>query len=344
MCPNNPDAGNIDEFGDRGGPESIFTDSIIDQMQAALLDTYFSVHKGQLAPHDLHDHVRGRFDVCRRWFVPWLQRYIDLGHTSIVEIGCGTGSTTAALAIDAKFIDAYDIAGRSIEAARRRMEIMKIGNVRFHEHHSDQLLNEMRELHLAQSVDCVVLFAVLEHQKHLERLATLRTCWDLLRPGGILVIGDTPNRLTWHDFHTSLLPFFNMLPSELALDYAVHSPRKDFRDAIAAARSRSDDDAHNTLARLGRGISYHEFELVFGHIEAFIVGDGFDPEPLSYFGVSLETRLLYTYVKRKRLRIPSAFLRDTIEIILRKPDQNPVKVQRRSTAELESVIRPLVDP
>jgi hypothetical protein len=45
---------------------------------------------------------------------------------------------------------------------------------------------------------------------------------------------------------------------------------------------------------------------------------GFDPEPLGFFGVSFETRMLYTYVKQKRLRVAPAFVRDTIEIILQK--------------------------
>jgi SAM-dependent methyltransferase len=66
----------------------------------------------------LHDHVRGRFDICRRWFMPWLRRFLDLNLSDVVEIGCGTGSTTAALALAAREVDAYDIAGASVEAAR----------------------------------------------------------------------------------------------------------------------------------------------------------------------------------------------------------------------------------
>jgi 2-polyprenyl-3-methyl-5-hydroxy-6-metoxy-1,4-benzoquinol methylase len=330
-----------------GGDDQIFPAAMAQRFKVALLETYFkwepiadSQDEGDL--RHLHDHLRGRFDDCRRWFMPWLRRVLDLKASRVVEIGCGTGSTTAALALDAREVEAYDIAGDSIEAARRRLQIMGLSNVRFHEHHPDLLLSAVREQQSSQTVDCFVLFAVLEHQLLQERLATLQTCWELLRPGGLLVIADTPNRLCLHDFHTSWLPFFNALPDELALKYADRSPRRDFRDQIAAACAAPDTDAHLTLARLGRGVSHHEFELALGDVERFIVGDGFDPEPLGYFGVSLETRLLFTYVKQKGLPIAPAFVRDTIEIILQKPgaETAPSRLKKRSIEELDAIIRP----
>jgi S-adenosylmethionine-dependent methyltransferase len=333
----------------RGGDDLVFPPVMAENFRAALLETYFKWNpiadsSDEADMRHLHDHLRGRFDDCRRWFVPWLRRVLDLNLSRVVEIGCGTGSTTAALALEAREVEAYDIAGDSIEAARRRLQIMGLSNVRFHEHHPDLLLAAIREQQSQETVDCFVLFAVLEHQLLHERLATLETCWELLRPGGLLVIADTPNRLCLHDFHTTWLPFFNALPDELALRYADRSPREDFRAEIAAARAASDIDAHLTLARLGRGVSYHEFELALGDVEPLIVGDGFDPEPLGYFGVSLETRLLFTYVKQKRLRVAPAFVRDTIEIILQKPGAEMAHspLRNRSDEELDAIVRPFV--
>jgi S-adenosylmethionine-dependent methyltransferase len=335
-----------------GIDDIVFPPAMAEIFRAALLKTYFKWSRigdsnKETDLRHLHDHVRGRFDNCRQWFMPWLRRQLDLNGSRVVEIGCGTGSTTAALALDAMEVEAYDIAGDSVEAARRRLQIMGLTNVRFCEHAPELLLAKIREQHLPQTVDCFVLFAVLEHQLVSERLATLETCWDRLRPGGLLVVADTPNRLGWHDFHSSWLPFFDALPDDLALRYADRSPREDFRDAIAAARARSDIDAQVALARLGRGVSYHEFELALGDVEPLIVGDGFDPEPLSFFGVSLETRLLFTYVKHKRLRVAPAFVRNSIEIILKKPEAGapdfPARRQPlRSADELDAIIRPLV--
>jgi SAM-dependent methyltransferase len=329
------------------GPGGLTGDTMA-QIRKALLETYFRgswVEKedSEAARRELLSHTHERFDICRRWLVPWIRRHIELGRANVVEIGCGTGSCTAAIAAKAAYVDAYEVAGGGVEAARRRFAIMGLNNVRVHEHTTDKLLDAMAQRHAAGTVDCVILYAVLERQKYHERLATLRCSWTLLRPGGILVVGETPNRLTWLDHHTSRLPFFNLLPDDVALDYASRSPRRDFRDAIAAARDLSDEEAFETLARWGRGVSYHEFEIALGDLEPLIVGDGFDPEPLSYFGVSLEARLLYTYAKRKPLPIPAAFLRETIEVILRKPGGSPEETIRGPARELDSIVQPLVE-
>ena len=90
-------------------------------------------------------------------------------------------------------------------------------------------------------------------------------------------------------------------------------------------------------------MSYHEFELALGDVEPFIIGDGFDPEP--YFGVSLETRLLFSYVKHRQLRVAPAFVRDSIEIILQKPgapDLRTMQKPPRSAEGLDAIVRPLV--
>jgi 2-polyprenyl-3-methyl-5-hydroxy-6-metoxy-1,4-benzoquinol methylase len=299
----------------------------------ALLATYFrgtwaERNDTEQAQKDVHDHVRGRFDMCRKWLVPWVKHCIDLAETDIVEIGCGTGSTTAALALDARSVDAYDILGNSVEAARRRLQIMGLNNTRLSQHPPQDLLSAMSSSHPPGTVGMVLCFAVLEHAKHHERLDTLRHCWNMLAPGGILVIGDTPNRLAYWDYHTTWMPFYNNLPHDLALDYAPRSTRKHFVDNVRAARSQSLAAAEETLARWGRGISHHEFELAIGDLEPLIAGDGFDPEPLSFFGINLETRILYSYAKLKGLKVPPAFLRSSVEVILRKPGGTNIKPPR----------------
>lgn len=320
---------------------SILTDSTLAGIRTALANTYFEGLQPDAA--ELEDHTRVRFEACATWFVPWVKRYADLPNAQVVEIGCGTGSTTAALALNAKRVDAYDIDARSVAAARLRAKIMKLDNAEFYQDTPDALLRKMVKNHAPQTVDCIVLFAVLEHQLYGERIATLKAAWNMLKPGGHLVIADTPNRLGWHDFHTAWLPFFNMLPDDLAVDYAKFSSRADFRDAISAASAESEVTAIATLARLGRGVSYHEFEIALGDVNEFVVGDGFDPEPLAYFGLSLETRLLYTYMRRKPLRMPAAFTRDTLEVILRKPDPRSPTPRIRSLEETDLIVRPLTD-
>jgi 2-polyprenyl-3-methyl-5-hydroxy-6-metoxy-1,4-benzoquinol methylase len=320
---------------------SILTEPILEQLREAMLATYYKDSSNQVALAALEDHVRGRFEMCCRYLVPWIQRYVDLQNMNLIEIGCGTGSTTAALALASKSIEGFDIEASIIDAAVRRMEVLNIKNAQLFLHDPQNLLDEIRNRHPAQTVDAIVMFAVLEHQTYEERITTLRSCWDLLRPGGLLIVGDTPNRLTWHDAHTSWLPFFDALPEEVALDYYQRSPRPDFCEAISIARSHSEAEARNTLIRWGRGISYHDFEIALGPVENLVLGDGFDPEPLAYYGVPLETRMLYTYVKKKELNIPPGFLREPMDLILQKPDPTAPLIRKRSTEELDAIIRPL---
>src|SRR3712207_2222896 len=105
-----------------------------------------------------------------------------------------------------------------------------------------------------------------------ERLTSLREVWSVLRPGGILIVYETPNRLAWMDWHSFLLPFFHCLPDDLALRYAHKSPRKGF-----GVSGSTPNEQLESLHRLGRGVSYHEFELALGWDQLTVLNDGFSP-------------------------------------------------------------------
>ena len=62
----------------------------------------------------------------------------------------------------------------------------------------------------------MLLIALLEHLTPVERINVLRATWSLLRPGGILVVYETPNRLTMRDWHTMEAELLDWLPDELA--------------------------------------------------------------------------------------------------------------------------------
>lgn len=300
----------------------------------ALHETYFAgctpeYLRSQEFARDLNDHVCVRFDLCRRHVIPWLGRVCELSGAAVVEIGCGTGSSTAALASRVAHIQAYDISPASVEAARRRLGIMGLTDrATCYCVEPQRLLATMAAQAPRRSVggqpdrptaDIVLIYAVLEHQTVPERLETLSACWDLLRPGGMLVVADTPNRLTYWDAHTSELPFFHMLPDSVALPYASRSPRAGLRESIADVLPKGEARAAEVLARWGRGVSYHEFELALGDLTNLVVLDGFAPEMLEWLGLSVEEQLLIDYWKRKPIPVPIGFARKTIDVILRKP-------------------------
>ncbi len=307
-------------------------------VREALLQSYFSdfdpafldTPAGQA---DVADHVDRRYNLCVDHVLPWLARYIDLGSANIVELGCGTGSSTAAFAQVARHVSGYDIHAASVSGARSRMRALGLNNVTLSAGPPDALMGTLKQQH-ADGVDVFMLYAVLEHQTPAERLAALRTGWEMLRPGGLLVVVDTPNRLVYSDGHTSLMPFFHLLPPELGWPYASRSPRAAFRDAMANV---SEADAPMLLTRWGLGASHHELELALGELEPLLVGTGFEPEVLSMFPVTFDEELLRLFVEQSSLPVPLAFTRYTLNFVLRKGDNADFIARRTAPPPLRHV-------
>ncbi len=274
---------------------------------------------------DLHDHVDGRYDLCRRVFVPWVQRAIDLNGKHMVEIGCGTGSSTASMVPFLSGVHAYDIIPESVDAARLRLEIMGFGDKATWRVADPRMLLSMLESDIMGpggpgGTDIVLLYAVVEHQTIEERIDTLKTAWKLLRPGGILIVTDTPNRLCYFDWHTANLPFYHMLPDRLAIPYAQHSPRTELWQWLSQSlQNKGWDAAHEAMVRWGRGASYHEFELALGDLTNLVVVDGWATEMADHLGMTLEEELLLRYWKEKPVNVPIGFARRSLDIILKKP-------------------------
>lgn len=285
----------------------------------------------------------GRYNDCVQWIVPWVTRHIDLAGKHLIDLGCGTGSSTAAFAGVAKSVVGYDIEEPSIAAARGRSEVLGQKNTTYVCEPPSTLLGRMKKDH-PNGTDAILCYAVLEHQTFEERTETLRTCWELLRPGGVFVIADTPNRLTYNDTHTSLMPFFHMLPHEVAVAYAGKSPRKDFADAIERSVREHESmppvdcapsslfqrlrrawhpptsrrSPSELLIRWGRGVSFQDFEIAMGDLSGIVVGDGFDPEILSVKPLVLEEVLLGVYAMKNAPGMKAGFYRRSVDVVLRK--------------------------
>ncbi len=204
---------------------------------------------------DLESHLFRRLRNDRLRVVPWLDAARPLAGARLLEIGCGTGASTLALAEQGARVTAVDIDARALGVARDRCRIYGLEPT-FVVANATEVGPKLG----SERFDAVVFYASLEHMTHRERLRAMAETWTMLEPGALWCVTDTPNRLWWFDEHTSRLPFFMWLPNDLAFDYACRSPRQYFRDLY----HEWSEDTELHFLRRGRGVSYHEFDLAIG--------------------------------------------------------------------------------
>ncbi|MDL5158997.1 methyltransferase domain-containing protein [Actinomycetospora termitidis] len=261
------------------------------------------------------DHVSGRLELARRDIVPWLDDAVRLSGATVLEIGCGTGSTTVALAEQGAAVVGLDLLPERVEIARARCAAhgvraqVDVANAA-----------DLPGRYAGREIDLVVLSAVLEHMTLDERLAAMAASWRMLRPGAHWCVLDTPNRLWVHDRHTAHLPFFHWLPDELAVRYADRSRRPE----VAALAATPVPDAVADLARQGRGVSYHEFELAMAPLDELEVVSTL---PTYRDRRSAARRLLRTLAPERRVErllrsagppAPGAFFQESLNLVLRR--------------------------
>jgi S-adenosylmethionine-dependent methyltransferase len=203
--------------------------------------------------YDLAAHMDVRLTEFREVLIPWFDAVCGLRDSRILEIGCGTGASTLALAEQGAVVTAIDVDGASMQVARDRLRLHGC-EASFLEANA----TDIPMLLAGHAFDLVIFFATLEHLTHNERLAAMRGTWSLLQPGAHWAVVETPNRLWYFDDHTSHLPFYHWLPDDLALEYSRFSPRTPFNEAYSSS------DELVSFLRQGRGVSYHEFDLALG--------------------------------------------------------------------------------
>lgn len=238
-------------------------ESSIEQIKLSLQQNYFARESEEYflsdaGQKDLRDHLIGRLEKNRNFIIPWLDSNKSLKGSSILEIGCGTGCSTVALAEQGAKVVAVDIDREALVTAKDRCKIYSL-EVDFFEINA----TEVHKIFSSQHFDFIIFYAALEHMIHEERMVAMSNTWRMLSPGDLWCVIGTPNRL-WHsDSHTSLLPFYLWLPDDLAFKYSRFSPRKSFNKRY---REYNEDSRIHFLRR-GRGVSFHEFELTMDRIE-----------------------------------------------------------------------------
>jgi 2-polyprenyl-3-methyl-5-hydroxy-6-metoxy-1,4-benzoquinol methylase len=216
---------------------------------------------------DWKTHVLGeagrrtlRIQLCTRMsqasdvFVPWLTQAVSPEGKRILEIGCGSGSCTAALARAGADVLGVDIKGPSLIIARKRIQLLGL-SANFLELPSTWLTSEVALETFAGPYDLIVCYAMLEHLLIRERLNLLALCRRIMeRDGAMLATFETPNRFAPFDWHTSKLSFADVLPDELVFEFArQRSPR---HDHPAKRLGELTPSAVEAIYRFGRGVSW----------------------------------------------------------------------------------------
>ncbi|BAW30196.1 MAG: class I SAM-dependent methyltransferase [Methanosarcina flavescens] len=249
-------------------------------------DVETSFLESEEGKRDMENQLIKRLDYDRHSVIPWLDSAKPIKNARILEIGCGTGSSTVALAEQGANVVGVDVDADSLAVAKKRCELHGV-NAQFIECNATEIASKLS----GSDFDFIIFFASLEHMTIQERLISIKKTWEMLKPGNIWAVIDTPNRLWYYDSHTSLLPFYYWLPDDIAYDYASFSKRYEFNelpDSVPKDLVK--------LSRWGRGVSYHELELTMGPIESLDIISN-----LSDFGIYGKCQYIYELLASKGL-------------------------------------------
>jgi SAM-dependent methyltransferase len=269
----------------------------------SLPDAYFSEMAGVLdnytrgwiddKPHEytryFYDvYTYGRMDQMVDCVLPWLQAAIpDFEDRQVLEIGAGTGSSTAGLIQSCRSIFGFDIDASAIKIAQARCDLVKKysacrASYQLKAYDTDWI-DRFYEKPLSffdRRADVAFAYALFEHLLPLERIKLLKALWKYLPVGGYLVTIELPNRLALVDWHTTSLPFADILPSEIYALYAGTSEKVEWDDIKAATIGDVGKVSRDRQYRLGRGVSYHEFYLALGHDSFEVVANDKSPHAI----------------------------------------------------------------
>jgi len=261
-----------------------------------------------------HPEWRLRLERVRDCVLPWIEDAVPLAGRTVLEYGCGQGPIACALAPRTGRYIGIDIEAGEVAMAREHVARRRLDNVELIVVAEEEILDLVGTFR--GEIDVLLLYAVLEHMSIEERLAILRLARTVVRPGGHIVVGEAPNRLTPFDHHTGQMPFLHALPIEIAERYYRRSGRQEFVAAIDEAAAAGSDAARQALIRWGRGLSFHEFELVFEELAAHTVASSYAAPLYPARAVRLEELNLAATLEALRPDLPPCWSRTWLDTIL----------------------------
>lgn len=155
-----------------------------------------------------------------------IQRFGSLSGAKVLDMGSGSGSSALVM---------LDCGAQSVHGVEPNPDFVALANQRAQEENLADKTNFIQIIDTSslpfddQKFDLITFNAVLEHIAPHKRPAILQEAWRCLKPDGLLVVTETPNKLFPYDGHTTHLPLLPWLPLgwaiSLAKKYSRNSPR-----------------------------------------------------------------------------------------------------------------------
>jgi SAM-dependent methyltransferase len=237
---------------------------------------------------------------------------------TVLEIGCGTGSATAPLAMSSRHVYAFDLDGRTAEIAKKRCDLMGLKNVTTYAQDvtwTPRFVSDTKSV-CKWPVDIVMSYALMEHLLPVERIQLLVGAWEALPVGGYFVVVEAPNRLSPFDWH-SLMERFTELPDELYFMWAAFSDRPTIDGDMVAQRLEDLPRMNRERSyRFGRGVSFHEFHIALGP-DAYEVVNSMDRKTIAKFDQTFVDALSVELAKLEP-PVHGGFAYPSLDLVVRK--------------------------
>lgn len=280
-----------------------------------------------------------RRDRFHKEFRPHIERAlgtdIPMQDRQVVEIGCGAGSVTHAFTEMFAEVTAFEIDDTMVELVRERKETYRLETLTIHQLPPAEVVPAA--ISAAKPGALFMLYAVLEHMLEDERHNTLSQLWQAMDPATgqpdlHIYVGNTPNRLSWQDYHTHDAPFVINLPDITARRYLELRPDlKLAQHMLSSYRNGGQAAFAQTRARRGLGVSFHDFEIAFDGADlnsCIVLPDIARP-------AQPHDVLLASYLLREGIDVPMCFaLRDMNFMIKRPRDAEEADRIRARNAEV----------
>jgi SAM-dependent methyltransferase len=252
------------------------------ETDADVREQFFRIYK-PLRDKGMQDYHLSRIATALYYYRPMLADILGPTQTKcVVEIGSGRGAKAVSWAGLFKSYVGIELRIEDVAETNEVLRQCGVNNARVVCGNAEAVIDQPQRYDIDR-IDLLVLFAVIEHLTIPERKVVLQLAERVYRQGGHVLIAESPNRLCRLDQHTWQLPFTDWLPLEIAAEYAAKSQRDHLKRILNAS---SPDQRAEALYRIGRGVSYHEFECFWEkstYDELGVVNDGYSTELLNYY-------------------------------------------------------------